>query len=59
MMCWLKKMPTYGYIYPFIELGLGAAYLLAYWPVISNVMTLIVMDFSSISVLLAVLNKKN
>ena len=25
-----KKMPTYGYIYPFIELGLGAAYLLVY-----------------------------
>jgi copper chaperone CopZ len=53
-----KRVPIYGYIYPFIELGLGAAYLLAYRPVLINSMTFIVMVFSSIGVILAVLNKQ-
>ena len=53
-----KRVPTYGYIYPFIELALGTAYLLAYKPVLINSITLIVMTFSSIGVILAVLNKQ-
>jgi copper chaperone CopZ len=53
-----KKLPVYGYIYPFIELGLGAAYLLAYRPMLINAITLIVMTFSSIGVILAVMNKQ-
>ena len=53
-----KRMPIYGYIYPFIELGLGAAYLLAYRPVLINSLTFVVMAFSSIGVTLAVLNKQ-
>jgi copper chaperone CopZ len=53
-----KRLPFYGYIYPFIELGLGAAYLLAYRPVLINTLTFIVMAFSSIGVILAVLNKQ-
>jgi copper chaperone CopZ len=53
-----KRLPIYGYIYPFIELGLGAAYLLAYRPVLINALTFIVMAFSSIGVILAVLNKQ-
>ncbi len=53
-----KRVPAYGYIYPFIELGLGTAYLLAYRPVLTSVVTLVVMAFSSIGVILAVMNKQ-
>lgn len=53
-----KRVSAYGYIYPFIELGLGIAYLLAYRPMLINVVTLIVMAFSSIGVILAVMNKQ-
>lgn len=53
-----KRVPKYGYIYPFIELALGVAYLLAYRPVLINTITLIVMAFSSIGVILAVLSKQ-
>ncbi len=53
-----KKIPAYGYIYPFIELALGAAYLLGYRPMLTNAVTLIVMAFSSIGVMLAVMNKQ-
>jgi copper chaperone CopZ len=52
-----KRVSAYGYIYPFIELGLGVAYLLAYRLMLINVITLIVMAFSSIGVILAVMNK--
>ena len=59
-----KRLPAYAYTYPFIELGLGTAYLLAYRPMLINMMlvnmvTLIVMTFSSIGVILAVMNKQN
>jgi cation transport ATPase len=53
-----KRLPIYGYIYPFIELALGAAYLLGYRPVLINSITLVVMAFSSIGVILAVANKQ-
>ena len=53
-----KRAPIYGFIYPFIELGLGAAYLLGYRPILINMLTLIVMTFSSVGVILAVMNKQ-
>ena len=53
-----KRAPIYGLIYPFIELGLGTSYLLGYRPMLINVVTLIVMTFSSIGVILAVMNKQ-
>jgi len=53
-----KRIPTYGFIYPFIELGLGAAYLLGYRPMLINAITLVVMTFSSIGVIFAVMNKQ-
>lgn len=53
-----KKIPAYGLIYPFIELGLGTAYLLAYRPMLINAITLFVMAFSSIGVIMAVMNKQ-
>jgi copper chaperone CopZ len=51
------RWPTWGFIYPFIELALGAAYLANWMPVATNVITLLVMGFSAIGVVQAVLNK--
>ncbi|MGQ0442300.1 MAG: heavy-metal-associated domain-containing protein [Methylophilaceae bacterium] len=53
-----KKIPRYGFVYPFIELGLGIAYLLDWQPTLINAITLAVMTFSSIGVILAVANKQ-
>jgi copper chaperone CopZ len=53
-----KKIPAYGFVYPFIELGLGTAYLLGFQTMLTNIMTLIVMTFSSIGVIIAVTNKQ-
>ena len=48
----------YGFIYPFIELGLGLAYVLERHPYVTSLVTLVVMLFSSIGVIRAVLNKQ-
>lgn len=50
--------PIYGFIYPFIELGLGMAYVMNAKPFITNLVTVIVMTFSTFGVLKAVLNKQ-
>ncbi len=48
----------YGYIYPFIELLLGAAYLTGFSSFITNGATFIIMGISIIGVLQNILNKK-
>lgn len=53
-----KKLPIYGYVYPFIELFLGIAYLTGFNPLITNSITLVVMGFSSLGVIQSVLNKR-
>lgn len=52
------RIPAYGYVYPFIELALGIAYLMGFDPWITNLATIVVMGFSTIGVLRAVLNKQ-
>ena len=52
------KVPAYGYAYPFIELALGLAYLVNFEPQATNIATIVVMGFSSIGVIMSVLNKK-
>jgi cation transport ATPase len=52
------KVPSYGLLYPFIELGLGILYLTHYQPFATNLITIIVMSFSSIGVILSVLDKR-
>lgn len=52
------RYKTYGLIYPFIELALGIAYLLAFEPQITNIITVVVMGFSSLGVIRAVMNKQ-
>jgi copper chaperone CopZ len=53
-----KRFKAWGYIYAFIELGLGLAYVTHFEPVITNAVTLTVMSISIIGVLQSVLNKK-
>lgn len=53
-----KKVPVWGWAYPFVELGLGVAYLLALMPTATNVITLILMLVGAAGVLNALLNKR-
>lgn len=53
-----KKFKPWGFIYAFIELGLGLAFVINFNPIITNWATLIVMTISIIGVLQSVLNKK-
>lgn len=53
-----KRFPIYGFIYPFIEAGLAAAYILAPSHAITSSITLIVMLVSLIGVVQAVLSRQ-
>lgn len=53
-----RKLPLWGSIYAFLELGLGIAYLLNFNPIITNGITCVVMTISIIGVLQSVLNKR-
>jgi len=53
-----KKFNAWGYIYAFIELGLGLSFALNLSPVVVNWVTLVVMTVSILGVLESVLNKK-
>jgi copper chaperone CopZ len=53
-----KRFRPWGYIYAFVELGLGLAFALNIQPVIVNAITFIVMSVSLIGVLQSVLNKR-
>ncbi len=52
------RVKSYGYVYPFIELGLGLAYLTGWQMHAVNWLTLVVMGFSSLGVIRSVLNKQ-
>ena len=53
-----KRVFGYAFIYPFIELALGVGYLVNGHSLLLNSIAFIVMAFSSIGVILAVLNKQ-
>lgn len=53
-----RRIPAWGYIYVFVELVLGIAYLIDFNPVVTNSVAFIVMSLSIIGVLQTVLNKK-
>ncbi len=53
-----KKWAAWGYIYAFVELGLGLAFLTGFNPVVTNAVTFMVMGVSIIGVLQSVLNKR-
>jgi hypothetical protein len=52
------KWPVYGFVYPFIELGLGVAYLVHAAPIATNAVTLVVMGVSSVGVVKALLARR-
>lgn len=54
-----RKFPAWAYVYAFVELVLGIAYLTGFNPFITNLATFIVMSFSIIGVFQTVLNKKH
>jgi cation transport ATPase len=54
-----KKIPVYGYLYPFIELLLGVAFLTRFQPLFTNIATLIVMVISTIGIMQSLLKKTN
>jgi prepilin signal peptidase PulO-like enzyme (type II secretory pathway) len=53
--CWRP----WGFMYPFVELALGVAYLAHFQPMLTNAVTLGVMGFSAIGVVGAVLDKRS
>ena len=53
-----KRFPVWAYIYAFIELILGLAFLVNLFPILSNIIALTVMSISIIGVLQTVFDKK-
>lgn len=53
-----QRWHGWGYVYPFVELSLGMAYLANVQPTLTNCVTVIVMGFSAIGVIIAVANRK-
>lgn len=53
-----KKWIGWGFIYPFIELTLGLAYLFHFNSTITNIVTVVVMGVSSVGVIQSLLAKK-
>ena len=53
-----RQIPAYGYVYPFIELFLGIAYVTNFQPFATNLVTLVVMSVSSIGVIQSLLLKR-
>ena len=53
-----KRIKVYGFIYPFIELALGIAFLTEFNPFVTNIVTLIVMSVSILGVLISVVKKQ-
>lgn len=52
-----KALPAWGYIYPFVELLLGLSFLLGFYPLAANIITLGVMGVSTIGVVQSLLKK--
>lgn len=53
-----KQIKVWGYLYAFVELGLGIAYAIGIAPVLTNIITLVVMTVSIIGVLQSVWSKR-
>jgi hypothetical protein len=52
------RFPAWGYIYPFVELALGLAYLFRVAPLATNITAFVVMSVSVIGVILALRRKQ-
>jgi len=52
-----RAIPLWGFVYPFVELVLGIAYVAGWNPIVTNLVTLVVMLIGSIGVFRALLSK--
>ncbi len=52
------RVPAYGFVYPFLELILGLAYLTGFNSYLTNIATVALMGFSSLGVIRSVVDKK-
>ncbi len=52
-----KAIPAWGFIYPFVELALGLAFLTQFQPFSTNAVTLVVMGVSTIGVVQSLMKK--
>jgi hypothetical protein len=53
-----RRFPAWGYVYPFVEVGLGVAYLLGWQPFVVNLVTLVLLSVGAVGVLRALLDQK-
>lgn len=53
-----RAWPAWAWLYPFVELALGIAYLVSVAPLATNIVTLVVMLVSAIGVLKALLDRR-
>jgi hypothetical protein len=53
-----RAVPVWGFVYPFVELALGIAYVLNLAPLATNLATLIFMLVGAVGVLKSLLNKR-
>ena len=53
-----KKWPGWSYVYAFLELALGIAFLTGFKPLVTNAVTFVVMSVSIVGVLQAVMNNR-
>ena len=53
-----KKWNGWGFVYPFIEMALGIAFLTGFNPIVTNAATFVIMTVSIVGVLQSVLNKR-
>lgn len=52
-----KAVPAYGFIYPFIELALGIAFITGFQPLLTNIAALVVMTVSTVGVVQSLVKK--
>lgn len=53
-----RRWYTYGFIYPFLELGLGILYVGTWLPLMTPLLTILIMGFSSLGVINSLLKKQ-
>ncbi len=53
-----KKWNGWGFVYPFIEMALGIAFLTGFNPIVTNAVTFVITTVSIVGVLQSVLNKR-
>jgi hypothetical protein len=53
-----RKFRPWGFVFPFIELGLGVAYLIRFNPMLTNITAFLVLSVASIGVIQSILQKR-